>query len=111
MVVVEITRVRVDGYKCIQSLDLTIPSRLAVFVGKNNSGKSTIFDVLNLLSRHASTDTVELRQDLGQQQREEFQRFRHKKQITSPCSIHIDFLADDDMRRRFVSMLFESQSP
>jgi energy-coupling factor transporter ATP-binding protein EcfA2 len=41
-----IQRIYADNYKCLENFDFT-PGRLQLFVGRNGSGKSAVFEVLN----------------------------------------------------------------
>ena len=50
-----ITHIKIDGFKSFQNFEMTF-TPLTVIAGVNASGKSNLFDALNLLSRLAETD-------------------------------------------------------
>lgn len=50
-----ITKIYIDGFKSFQDFEMTF-TPLTVIAGVNASGKSNLFDALNLLSRLAETD-------------------------------------------------------
>lgn len=53
-----LTRLKVEGYRSIESLDLAM-GPLTVLIGPNGSGKSNIFDVFDLLSSGAEGKLVD----------------------------------------------------
>lgn len=52
-----IRRVKVQGYKSLRSIDIDL-SALTLILGANAAGKSNLLDVLALLSRMATSDTL-----------------------------------------------------
>jgi len=52
-----ITRLHIAGYKSLFDVDLELPA-LAVILGPHSSGKSNLFDALDLLSRTVTTRTL-----------------------------------------------------
>ncbi len=52
-----IKRVKARGYKSLKDIDIKL-NRLTVVVGANASGKSNLFDLLNLVSRMATKSTL-----------------------------------------------------
>ena len=51
-------RIKIQGYKSLLDLELNLKP-LSVFVGPNASGKSNLLDVLQLLSRITTCQTLE----------------------------------------------------
>lgn len=66
-----ITRLKISGFKSFQDFDMEF-SPFTVVAGINASGKSNLFDALQLLARLAETD---LKTAFGEQRGEAFELF------------------------------------
>src|SRR5262249_24796611 len=83
----------------IRSMDIDDPPDLLVFVGKNNAGKSNIFDLFTFLAQ-ASTDLASALSQRG----EGFKDLTRQKQDADPIQIRITFALSEDKRRELVQM-------
>lgn len=54
----KLTKITANGYKCLREVTVQPKSALAVFVGRNNTGKSTILDAFDFI-REAAADPRE----------------------------------------------------
>jgi predicted ATPase len=84
----------VSNYKSIQSLNLMLVPNLLVFVGKNNAGKSNIFDVWNFLAEASSNLQAALEKRGGS-----FREIVRGKQADSIAQIRFVMTIPERVRR------------
>ena len=65
----KIKKVTVDGFRCLQELEISFEDELTVIVGENDAGKSSLVDCLKVITQNKSvefddfnydTDTIKL---------------------------------------------------
>lgn len=91
-----ITKVEIDGFKTFRKFSLEF-APFTVIAGTNASGKSNLFDALNLLNRLAEVD---LRTAFSEQRGEAIELFTHygHDEIAEEMSFGVEMLVDRTIR-------------
>jgi predicted ATPase len=88
-----LTRFHADNYKCLRDVSFDLVSRLAVFVGRNNTGKSAILDVFDFI-HEAATDPRNAIQKRGTSLSDLIWRLAAE----APCQITLEFDVPEMLR-------------
>ena len=89
----KLTRFHADNYKCLRDVSFDLVSRLAVFVGRNNTGKSAILDVFDFI-HEAAADPRNAIQKRGTSLSDLIWRLAAE----APCQITLEFDVPEMLR-------------
>lgn len=89
----KLTKFHAENYKCLREVSFDLTSRLAVFVGRNNTGKSAVLDVFDFI-RQAAVDPGAAIQQRGTALADLIWRLADG----APCQISLEFDVPDMLR-------------
>jgi predicted ATPase len=95
----KMTTLSVKGYKSIRSIEIKAIPDFLVFVGKNNAGKSNVFDLLTFVSQAS--------RDLGaalRQRGDSFIDLTSRKQDRHPIEVTLTFAIPEEVRSKVVAV-------
>lgn len=91
-----LTRIEIDGFKSFERFALDLPP-FAIVLGPNASGKSNLFDALQLLSQLAQSDVRSAMRDLRGEPHELFRHFPDRE-IASRIAIAAELLLPSEVQ-------------
>jgi predicted ATPase len=95
----KVATLSVKGYKSIRSIEIAAVPDLLIFVGKNNAGKSNVFDLVNFISQAGGDLGAALRQ-----RGDGFQDLTPRKQDLHPIDVSFTFTVPEAQRHKIVAV-------
>src|SRR5207249_2276441 len=96
----QLTSVDIQNYKSIRKAHIPFRLRLAVFVGRNNSGKSNILDVFDFIHEAISDPAAALRK-----RGERIADLLWAADLTSLCTLRFSFSVPTELRATALDLI------
>src|SRR5438067_11496369 len=104
--VIRLMRFQAQNYKCLRDVSFDLTSPLAVFVGRNNTGKSAILDVFDFI-REAADNPINATQKRGTSLSDIIWRLADG----APCHMELRFDVPDVLRDQAIAELEAKKQP